>query len=396
MRLTILTIIALLSTCINAIDYKGIIVDNLTKQPIAYSSILALESSLGTITNEEGEFTMQSNSEQIRVICSSLGFVTDTFELNSASTYHHLSLKATTIDLNTVDITTETYPRSLILKAIEKIRYSDTTEVYCNAFYRQFSKNDTIPTEFREIVYHTVSIRAFVQKVAIENGRYAVKEKGNIGFSNMFQYPNREIWGSVLYDYKNILNHTDTLSYKLIGSIDFNGRKIEIVKTSPRIPRSKKHNDSVTYYIDAESFQIIECRNTFYPKNFISFGNPIADVRNEKISYQIRYDYVNDSIMHPSFISVEFDFDLQYSLVYSKHSLITSKILFSEPTLIKPDLTFTSVDASAKDKAIIESVAYDKGYWEINAAFQATKEEIALINSFNESNSFTSESPKKK
>lgn len=63
MRLTIITIISLLSTCINAIDYKGIIVDNETKAPIAYSSILALESSLGTITNEEGEFTnLQSRS----------------------------------------------------------------------------------------------------------------------------------------------------------------------------------------------------------------------------------------------------------------------------------------------------------------------------------------------
>ena len=396
MRLTIFTIIALLPTCINAIDYKGIIVDDLTKQPIAYSSISALESSLGTITNEEGEFTMQSNSEQIRVICSSLGFVADTFELNSASTYHHLSLKATTIDLNTVDITTETYPRSLILKAIEKIRHSDSTEVYCNAFYRQFSKNDTIPTEFREIVFHTVSKRAFVQKVAIENGRYAMKEKGNLGFGNMFPFANLHVWGSVLYDYKNILIHTDTLRYELLGSTNSNGRKIEIVKTSPRIPRNKKYNDSVTYYIDAETFQIIECRNTSYPKNVITTGNPIADVKNEKISYQIRYDYINDTIMHPSFLSIEIDYDVRIGLVYSKNNHITSKVLFSEPTLVKPNLEFTAVDVTAKDKAIIESVAYDKSYWEKNASFQATKEEIALINSFNESNSFTSESPKKK
>ena len=344
MRLTIFTIIALLPTCINAIDYKGIIVDDLTKQPIAYSSISALESSLGTITNEEGEFTMQSNSEQIRVICSSLGFVADTFELNSASTYHHLSLKATTIDLNTVDITTETYPRSLILKAIEKIRHSDSTEVYCNAFYRQFSKNDTIPTEFREIVFHTVSKRAFVQKVAIENGRYAMKEKGNLGFGNMFPFANLHVWGSVLYDYKNILIHTDTLRYELLGSTNSNGRKIEIVKTSPRIPRNKKYNDSVTYYIDAETFQIIECRNTSYPKNVITTGNPIADVKNEKISYQIRYAYINDTIMHPSFLSIEIDYDVRIGLVYSKNNHITSKVLFSEPTLVKPNLEFTAVD----------------------------------------------------
>lgn len=396
MRLTIITIIALISTCINAIDYKGIIVDNETKAPIAYSSILALESSLGTITNEEGEFTIQSGNDQIRVICSSLGYVTDTFELNSTTPYHKLSLKATTIDLKAVDVTTETYPRSLILKAIEKIRYSDSTEVFCNAFYRQFTKNDTIPTEFREIVYHTVSKRAFVQKTAIENGRYAVREKKNIGFNNMFLYANRHIWESVMYDYKNILTHTDTLRYELLGSINSNGRKIEIVKTSPRIPRSKKHNDSVTYYIDAETFQIIECRNTFYPQKFISFGNPIADAKNEKVSYQIRYDYVNDTIIHPSFIAIAFDFDVQYGLVYSKHSQVTSKILFSEPTLIKPNIEFTHVDVTAKDKAIIESVAYDKSYWEKNAAFQATKEEIALINSFNKSNSFTSESPKQK
>ena len=100
--------------------------------------------------------------------------------------------------------------------------------------------------------------------------------------------------------------------------------------------------------------------------------------------------------MHPSFLSIEIDYDVKIGLVYSKNIHITSKVLFSKPTLVKQNLEFTAVDVTAKDKAIIESVAYDKSYWEKNASFQATKEEIALINSFNESNSFTSESPKKK
>lgn len=108
---------------------------------------------------------MQSNSEQIRVICSSLGFVADTFELNSASTYHHLSLKAKQIGFKYGWYYDRNLSEKLDFEGDRKDSTFGLNRGVLQCLLSTNFKNDTIPTEFREIVFHTVSKRAFVQKV---------------------------------------------------------------------------------------------------------------------------------------------------------------------------------------------------------------------------------------
>lgn len=398
MKLQFILIFTLFASTIGATEFSGIIIDKETKTPISFGSISILKSTKGTITNNEGEFTIKDDSEEIKVICSSLGFLTDSFTINASTKYNKLELQPIKVDLNEVAVTPETYPKYLIQKAIKKIQNADSTvSIYSNAFYRQFTKSDTIPTEFQEIIYSAASNKIGLYGISIEKGRYAVKEKGNIAFDNMFWYANKYLWwGSVKYDYKNITTNDANLRFELLSIINSGNQKVAVIKTSPRVSRSKKHNDSVIYYVNTENYNILECKNTYYPEKFIRFGNPMAKVKDEKVSYDIKYKVLNDSVITADIVKVTITFGLQYGLLYTNKNEVNSTILFSNQTITKPSTKFNEVSDNAKDRKTIESIAYDSIYWANNSAFKTTNEEEALIKSFNKSNSFDSLTKKKK
>ena len=82
MRHTFLLCLCFLSIFLRANDFKGIILDKKTNEPIGFASILVKGTTKGTVTNDEGEFLIKSDSKEITIICSFLGCKKDSFVLN--------------------------------------------------------------------------------------------------------------------------------------------------------------------------------------------------------------------------------------------------------------------------------------------------------------------------
>jgi len=58
-------------------QFKGVIIDQTTRQPLADVHVAVINSSLGTITDKEGKFVLDnSSSDFLRLLISAIGYST--------------------------------------------------------------------------------------------------------------------------------------------------------------------------------------------------------------------------------------------------------------------------------------------------------------------------------
>jgi iron complex outermembrane receptor protein len=86
---------------------SGTVKDAETQQPIGFCNVVVLKSTIGTITNAEGQFkiSIPQNTISARLIISVIGYSTDTLQIISAKTNYQISLKPTKGELNEVVVT---------------------------------------------------------------------------------------------------------------------------------------------------------------------------------------------------------------------------------------------------------------------------------------------------
>src|SRR6478672_8634484 len=74
-------------------QHKGIVLDSLSGKPIPFVSIWSENQNIGTTSEENGEFTIHTNSNSKRLIFSALGFAKKTVKIADAR-----SVRLTPID----------------------------------------------------------------------------------------------------------------------------------------------------------------------------------------------------------------------------------------------------------------------------------------------------------
>lgn len=124
-------------------DFKGLVIDSNSRNPIAYASVIFNEGKNAVYTNEKGEFNLP-NIELNTILVQSMGFVSWEGELNSEGKTT-ISLARKELELAEVVILKNGETASQVMhKVFENIKknYNQPKTEY-KAFYRHYCKEDT-------------------------------------------------------------------------------------------------------------------------------------------------------------------------------------------------------------------------------------------------------------
>ena len=152
------------------ISVEGKVVDAKTAQPIPFLSIGLKNASLGTLTNENGEFILKVSELPAVIITSHIGYKSVEMTLTKA-TGNEIKLAEATHNLPEVRVSN--LAEKLIKQAVQKNYDNRKQSVYSNAFYRQTTQTGDEYSELQEIFYATKTSSISIEGVRMKQARYA-------------------------------------------------------------------------------------------------------------------------------------------------------------------------------------------------------------------------------
>lgn len=278
--ITIILILASFTTIVNAQDIviKGTVKDVAHKK-IPYANIYLQENSLGTISNNNGEFKIVIPQEKSNdsLVISFIGYYSQKFKISNINKPLQVFLEENTSTLNEVVITVYT-AESIIKKAIERIPNNFYKKPYkSRGFYRVTSQKDNNYIHLSEAVFDIYQSKVDDKKqFRLERMRAIKDEKASKGI-DLGLKPNgiyafdiaNNIDEIVLLNKKGLKRHT----FKIEGSQFVNGREVyKIIFDQKDI---KKSGYKGYMLIDKENFAFVYFNFGLSPKgiSYHKFGD---------------------------------------------------------------------------------------------------------------------------
>ncbi|SHK97709.1 carboxypeptidase-like regulatory domain-containing protein [Hymenobacter psychrotolerans] len=374
------------------VQLRGTVIDKDTRETLPFSSVVVRNSTLGTTTNVDGEFTLNVPKLPVTLLVSELGHLKDTIRVTSASEPLKLALATAAVALPEVKV--GSYPFQLVDRAYRQIQANYDQKFYGKAFYRQLTRIDKQPTELQEVVWNVKSSNARIEGTAIAQGRYAAVPSIT-NFSNFSLYtksyglydanadstkslallsPN--VVKNYLLELKGIVSGADSTKGG-IAEIDFETR-----------PELTKYRAEGTIWIDIDSYKVV--RYHMKSPNFTgSTSNPNQKFRNTQL--EIEMAFRNDD---PAVTVAPLEYmkvNLAADLVSGKQStpLNVSSFTFFYDTNTRPTtIPYARVSVQDRDLAAIKAIKYDPEFWASNPVVQRTPVEDEVIASFEKKGAF--------
>ncbi|MBD2714937.1 carboxypeptidase-like regulatory domain-containing protein [Microvirga sp. STR05] len=374
------------------IQLRGTVIDKDTRETLPFSSVVVRNTTLGTTTNVDGEFTLNVPKLPVTLLVSELGHLKDTIRVTSASEPLKLPLATAAVALPEVKV--GSYPFQLVDRAYRQMQAHYDQKFYGKAFYRQLTRIDKQPTELQEVVWNVKSSNARIEGTAIAQGRYAAVPSMT-NFSNFSLYtksyglydanadttkslallsPN--VVKNYLLELKGIVSGADSTKGG-IAEIDFETR-----------PELTKYRSEGTIWIDIDSYKVV--RYHMKSPNFTgSTSNPNQKFRNTQL--EIEMAFRNDD---PAVAVAPLEYmkvNLAADLVSGKQAtpLTVSSFTFFYDTTTKPTtIPYARVSVQDRDLAAIKAIKYDPEFWANNPVVQRTPVEDEVIASFEKKGAF--------
>ncbi|WP_396187684.1 carboxypeptidase-like regulatory domain-containing protein [Flavobacterium sp.] len=160
-----LILLFLFSLLANA-QIKGVVKDSITKEPIAYVSIWVDNKDIGTTTDENGNFSLQLEDENRKVIFSVLGYET---KIAVSSKISEVLLIQKTIQIPEIVIATPSKLKQIEIGDVKKEFYLPEPQNIPWLFARKFNldKENLDIKYIKELIYFT--------KSEVENGIFRAR-----------------------------------------------------------------------------------------------------------------------------------------------------------------------------------------------------------------------------
>jgi len=379
---------------------SGKLLDSLTLEPISYAHIYSESFDLGTISNELGEFELNLPvKDTASLIISHIAYSPVWVSVKN-DTILNIAMSKNIVYLHEVEVVVNDKAFQIAEEVLASLKEAKVS--YGKTFYRQLVFQDTVATEFIEAFYNVSFSLNGVDKINIEQARYARKKHSPV---------------SVFFSFTNF-------SYLSVGSHIFTEDK-ETTKNKKRAVG----RPFATYFFEQYDFTLKkEYRKgtdsyvviTFKPSNELdnqvnSYGyftyntsqkrlvEYIASIDHalgaDKISknavdkklkitnpiYSWKFSF-SDTENLINFILVEFNYDLLVNdeVIPSKTS---SKMVFYKKSS-KPHKKLREPGLALEDVSIFKNAKYKPKFWRDNPIIKRTAKENEIISSFEKNNAF--------
>ncbi|MFH4966069.1 carboxypeptidase-like regulatory domain-containing protein [Gaetbulibacter sp. M235] len=246
-------------------EYKGIVLDSNSKEPLAYADINISETNIGTVSNNEGEFLLKVPSEYLdkTIMISLLGYIKKEIPIALLKKENNkILLDVSITELGFVNVYGIKDAEALVRATLDrKSEFYDDVQKNMTAFYRETIKNrnknaslsEAILTIYKQPYSNNKhdNISLLKSRKSTDYSRLdtlALKLQGG-PFStlstDLIKYP------EYIFDNDNLSNYQFTLD----KSTELNNRVVYVVNFKQKI----KNNDPLYYgklYIDSQTLAL--------------------------------------------------------------------------------------------------------------------------------------------
>jgi hypothetical protein len=153
---------------------RGIVRDKETKEPLPFVGIGVKGTTMGTASNENGEFTLNLPSLPQTLVFSELAHVKDTVRVTTPGQSIEVMMAPASVVLSEVKV--GSYAYQLVDRAYQQLKKNYDRKFYGKAYYRQITRIDNDPTELLEMVWNAKSNNSRIEGTTMAQGRYAAKQ----------------------------------------------------------------------------------------------------------------------------------------------------------------------------------------------------------------------------
>lgn len=377
-------------------EISGQVVDESTGDPIPFCNIALISSSIGTATNELGEFVITVDQLPAKLLFSHLNYTQQSFEITQASNIK-ISLSPLTTVLEEVVVNAtkkDDFALDLAKKAFRKSEKAAQIDRYSHAFYRQKSKNGEDYTEFSEIFYDIRYGTNGIEDWNIIEGRYALQDKAVYNrnytlFSRILKPTQPNTDELILPSHSSFEAFYDLKVQDIIQS---EGSKIAVLFFKP-LKKVKTPAFEGEVYIDMTTHDILKINWVLSRDDvdFVTLASKNSSWKDYSISYEIVYK--RDSSQTPllDYIKVDQSFDYYKDDTFQSRSTTTSNLTFYEhytPTSRKR--LGGRLRAFISDWRKLDEIGYNEQFWANNPIIKRTPIDDEVINAFEKVDAFSS------
>ena len=375
---------------------SGKVVDKISGEAIPYCSIAVVSSSIGTATNELGEFVLTVETLPTKLVFSHLNYAQFSLEISGVSDVV-ISLEPLTTVLEEVVVKAskkDDFALELAKKAFQKIEKDSDKGHYGRAFYRQKSKNGENFSEFSEIFYDIRYSTNGIEDWNIAEGRYALTD--NAVYNRNYTLFSRILKPSQPNTEDLILpSHPSfELFYRLntIEIVQSANSKIAVVQFKP-LKTVKTPAFEGAVYIDMKTFDILKINwsLTRDDLDFVTLTSKNSSWKDYSISYEIAYKRDSTGVPLLDYIKVDQSFDYYKDESFQSRSTTTSNLTFYEhytPTSRKR--LGRRIRSGQSDWKKLDEIGYNEQFWSDNPIVKRTPIEEEVISSFEKEDAFSS------
>ncbi len=382
----------------NNVYIRGKVVSSDTQKAIPFCSIQVENSFIGTSSNELGEFEIKVTQFPTKLIFSHLSYTEQRLTISEETSTLVVKMEPANNVLEEVVVKfpkdkVDQYAIDLAKKAYNNVLLS-TKKInkYGKAFYRQKSKNSKEYSEFSEIIYDVRYDASGVLDWSILEGRYALKE----------EYINNKNFSRLSYTLKSIQPNTDDAIFPLREDLELyynvnvkdvyeNGpQNITVLAFTPKASSSNKPIFSGEVYVNTKTNDVLKVKGSLFDDSLkiILLKDKEATKKDYTLSYEMAFKKGSDGILL-DYINISQEFDYVKNDKIETHISSSSNLTFFEyyqPTSLKKLGGKSRRGKSDWEK--LNTIGYNKRFWENNAIVKRTPIESDVIRAFETNNSF--------
>lgn len=375
------------------VQLRGTVIDKETNEKLPFSSVVVRNTSLGTTTNAEGEFTLNVPRLPVTLLVSELGHLKDTIRVTSAAEPLRLGLAVAAVALPEVKV--GSYPFQLVDRAYRQMRRNYGQKYYGKAFYRQITRIDNQPTELQEVVWNTKSSNARIEGTAIAQGRYAAIQSLT-NFSNFSLYTrsyglfdaNADTTKSLALLSPNVVQHYLLELKGIVSGVDSTKGGIAEIGFETR-PELTKYRAEGTIWIDVDTYRVVRYRMS--SPNFTgSTSNPNQKFRNTKLDIEMAFQNTDPTaeVAPLEYMKVNLAANLTSPGKPATPLSVSSFTFFYDTNTTPTTIPYARVSVDDRDLVAIRALKYDPEFWANNPVVQRTPVEDEVIASFEKKGAF--------
>ncbi len=377
MKYLLLSVLFFNTLCAMAqVNLQGTVKDAITGQPVPLVSVIFKGGTRGTITNDDGNFSINTPMLPATLIISHLSYQPVELVIDKDAPIN-VTLKPQTTQLAEVTVGN---PALTIMKlASEKAAKTFKNAYYPQVFFRQLMTEDNKPTFFSESFMDAQWQMFGLTRYNFNNSRY-IEQKGSVSYKNLAAF------SFLCSGYSNgafirPINHNPDSVYRftLKGTFKNNGREIAIIGCEIKLTDFTKSAFVGDYYIDTENYSVLKTDGTVSGFKLKTSGIFNITVKELRIVTQYKMDADSNSVL--DFSTFTLRSTLKAGFVGVKPLAYSTKIIalsYNEPADKSKfaDVSITSLD---HDQDRFKNITYDPEFWKKNDIIKRTAEEDAAV-----------------